>query len=109
MKPSLTTTLFALLLLCSCGQKNNESAATGPGTQQMQTIITDNYSDQQLFKKDIAGYTVTIIEREALRGSNGFVNYDIDGNYIFIRHLQTNKIDSLMLESSEDMADPTVI
>jgi hypothetical protein len=109
MKPPLTTTLFALLLLCTCRQKNGESPATGAGTQQTQTIITDNYSDHQLFKKDIAGYSVTIIEREALPGSNGFVNYDIDGNYIFIRHLQTNKIDSLMLESSEDMADPAVI
>jgi hypothetical protein len=109
MKPPLAPTLVALLLLCSCRQKDSKTIADTAGTQQTQTTTPGNYSDHKLFKKDIAGYTVTIVERDALPDSNGSVNNDIEGNYIFIRNLQSNKLDSLLLESQEDIDDLTVI
>jgi hypothetical protein len=113
MKPVLTSTLPALLLIaiCSCKQKSSTSITDTADTLQKQTptITTGSYKDYLLFKKDIAGYSVTVVGRNALADSDGYFNHDVDGNFIFIRDLKTNKLDSLKLESIEDIDDPTVI
>lgn len=108
MKPLLPI-LPLLALICSCKQNNSKTVANAADTSQVQKT-TAYYHDRQLFKKDIAGYTVTIVERDALPNPvDESVNYDIEGNYIFTRDLQTNKFDSLMLQSGDDIGVPTVI
>lgn len=96
--------IIALALIYACGQTKEKTGNDTTAAQDNKTSgRPSNYTDKEILNKDIAGYSVIIKRRDELPDSNGYYSGETSGNFLFVRHLQTNKTDSLKLENYDDM------
>lgn len=95
--------IIALALIHACGQTKEKAGNNTTAAQENKTSSPANYTDKEISNKDIAGYSVIIKRRDELPDSNGYYHGETSGNFLFVRHLQTNQTDSLKLENYDDM------